>query len=382
MKGSGTPLTKLGPHLRLVERRNSDGEFTLADVRGVNNLKQLMPTKVDVSKRDLTRFQVVEPGMFVFNHRTSRNGSKFSIAVNYGKAPVIVTEDYVVFSVDSHELDPLWLYMYFCRREFDRNVITNSWGSSTEFYNWSDLCDIELSLPRLEDQSRFARVYQSIVTNRDAQQRSLTNLQSACNAAIEQMKSEATAAPVGPHIRLSDQRNGSTLSLDAVRGISTSKALIPTKASMEGVSLTNYKVVAPREIAYVPDTSRRGEKISLAYNATEGPLLVSSISTVFSTDSNKLDANYLMLFLARPEFDRYARFNSWGSARETFDWDEMRAVEIPLPAIDTQEAVSDLFSAYREKLRIIRQLDRLLERICPILIKGSMDTLQELSMAS
>ena len=146
----------LGEHIELRGITNADLEFGVEDVRGVNNLKELMPTKADISGRDLSKFQIVYPGEFVFNHRTSRNGSKFSIAYNDGKRPIICTEDYVVFRIkrsSSETLLPEWIYMFFNRPEFDRYVITNSWGSSTEFYNWEDICAIRKNM--LEFINRF-----------------------------------------------------------------------------------------------------------------------------------------------------------------------------------------------------------------------------------
>lgn len=104
---------KLGECLELVEKRNVDGAFGIDDVRGVNNLKKMITTKADISSRDLTKFQVVEPGVFFFNHRTSRNGSKFSITYNYDAETHITTEDYVLFSVKNDcGLDPTWLYLF------------------------------------------------------------------------------------------------------------------------------------------------------------------------------------------------------------------------------------------------------------------------------
>ena len=96
----------------------------------------MIRTKADVSQRDLGKFQIVMPGEFFFNHRTSRNGSKLSITYNYDSEPHIVTEDYVLFAVsDENQLCPEWLYMFVSRPEYDRYAIQNSWGSSTEFFN-------------------------------------------------------------------------------------------------------------------------------------------------------------------------------------------------------------------------------------------------------
>ena len=161
----GVKKYKLGELIELVEEINSVELFGPKDVRGINNLKEMMGTKADLNGRDLSKFQIVRPGVFVFNHRTSRNGSKFSITYNYDTVPHIFTEDYVVFRIKEDCKKLLlkeWLYMYFCRAEFDRFVITNSWGSSTEFYNWEDLCDVDIPLPSFEQQRKYVDVYLAI----------------------------------------------------------------------------------------------------------------------------------------------------------------------------------------------------------------------------
>lgn len=119
---------KLGELIELLGNINNDLQYGIEDVRGVNNLKKMMPTKADLNGRNLGKFQIVYPGEFFFNHRTSRNGSKFSITYNYESNPIICTEDYVVFRVKKDCENILlkeWLYMYFNRSEFDRFVITN-----------------------------------------------------------------------------------------------------------------------------------------------------------------------------------------------------------------------------------------------------------------
>lgn len=153
---------------------------------------------------------------------------------------------------------------------------------------------------------------------------------------------------LGDYIELCDERNSDgKYAVDDVRGISTDKKFIPTKANMDGVSLSSYKIVNNREFAYVADTSRRGDKIALALNTTSS-ILISSIYTTFKSKDNKeLLPEYLFLLLSRSEFDRYARFNSWGSARETFDWSELCRVEIPLPDINIQKELVDIYNGLK-----------------------------------
>lgn len=156
-----------------------------------------------------------------------------------------------------------------------------------------------------------------------------------------------TKHKLGALIELCDERNADgKYTLDDVKGISTSKAFIDTKANMDGVSLLSYKMVKPQEFAYVADTSRRGEKIAIAFNGDERAFLISSIYTVFRvTKADLLSSDYLFMYFNRPEFDRYARFNSWGSARETFSWEDMCNIDIELPDIATQQKYVDIYKA-------------------------------------
>lgn len=367
---------KLGTLLELLEHTNSDLKYGIDDVRGVNNLKQLMPTKADLNGRDLSKFQIVNSGEFVFNHRTSRNGSKFSIAYNDEDKPIICTEDYVVFRINKEGemiLSAIWLYMFFNRPEFDRYVITNSWGSSTEFYNWEDLCDIEIDLPSLDIQQKYVDVYNAMLANQQTYERGLEDLKLVCDGYIEDLRRNMPCEKIGGYIEEYNVRNNVGMTIDAVRGIATSKEFIDTKANMDGVPLTNYKIVKPNMIAFISDTSRRGDKISLALNQSNDSYLVSSISTVVKTEESKLFSEYLFLFLTRDEFDRYARFNSWGSARETFTLEDMKEVEIPIPDIEIQKSIVNIYNCYIERKRINEQLKAQIKDICPILIKGSIE---------
>lgn len=371
-------IKKLGDYIELREETNVDLRYGVEDVRGVNNLKLLMPTKADINGRDLTKFQIVYPGEFVFNHRTSRNGSKFSIAYNDGDKPIICTEDYVVFRIKAESKKDLlveWLYMYFNRPEFDRYVITNSWGSSTEFYNWEDICAVELELPSLPVQQKYVDIYKAMVANQLSYERGLEDLKLVCDGYIEDLRRRMTCEKIGKYLELVEDKNENTqFGLDRVRGVSIEKVFIETKADMTDVNLAPYYIIRPNDFAYVTVTSRNGEKISIALNDSKETYICSSSYVVFrSKDPEKLFPQYLMLFFSRSEFNRYARFHSLGSARETFDWAEMCEVEIPIPDIKVQKAIAEIFSVYVERKKINEQLKAQIKDICPILIKGSLE---------
>lgn len=370
---------KLGELIELLDERNTEGNFGVEDVRGINNTKGMMKTKADLNGRDLTKFQIVRPGDFVFNHRTSRNGSKFSITYNSDSAPHIFTEDYVVFRIKKDCEDTIlreWLYMYFCRSEFDRFVITNSWGSSTEFYNWQDLCDITLTLPSIEQQKKYVDVYLALQNNLAVYQSKANELKLVCDGYIDNIKNNITTQKLEDYLKICDKRNSNNqYKLDNLRGISIEKKFIESKADMVGVSLSPYILVRPNYFAFVPVTSRNGGKITLAYNDSEDTYIVSSAYVVFKVkEIDKLLPEYLFMLLSRPEFDRYARFNSWGSAREVFTMDDMNDVRIPIPDISIQREIVNIHKCYIERQRIADALKAQIRDICPVLIKGSLQT--------
>ena len=180
-----------------------------------------------------------------------------------------------------------------------------------------------------------------------------------------------TKYKLGELIEVVDERNAEgQYKLDSVRGISIEKIFIETKADMSGVSLNPYFVVKPDSFAYVPVTSRNGSKITIAHNITEQTYIVSSSYIVFKiARKDILLSDYLFMYFNRPEFDRYSRFHSWGSARETFSWAEMCNIEIDLPSLEIQKKFSNVCVA----LMNFRGLNFKLSEICPILIKGSID---------
>lgn len=322
----------------------------------------------------LEPYYLVRPDDFAYVTVTSRNGGKITIAHNTTIDTYIVSSSYVVFRVKEKDLLLSgFMFMYFNRLEFDRYSRFNSWGSARETFCWEDMCDIEIELPPIEIQQKYMYIYNAMLANQQSYERGLEDLKLVCDAYIEELRRKLPSVAIGDYLVQSDRRNDMGLSASAVRGLAVSKEVITTKANMGGVSLENYKVVPPKYIAYVSDTSRRGDKMSLGFNNTEEPFLVSSISTVFGTKQEYLLPEFLMLFICRTEFDRYARFYSWGSARETFGWDQMCEVRIPIPDIEIQHNIVNIFNAYKERKKINEKLKSQIKDICPILIKGSIE---------
>jgi len=162
---------------------------------------------------------------------------------------------------------------------------------------------------------------------------------------------------LGEFIRQVDVRNTEGKE-DNLLGVSVQKQFIPSIANTVGTDFTKYKVVKKRQFTYIPDTSRRGDKIAIALldDCDEG--LVSNVYTVFEVvDENKLLPEYLMLWFDRPEFDRYARFKSHGSVREIMDWDEMCKVELPVPPIEEQRNIVKAYKTITDRIVLKKQVN-------------------------
>ena len=369
-------LTKysIGQLIELTTETNENNLFGADDVRGMTITKQIIPTKADVSTADLGKFLVIHPSEFVFNPRT--HGKHIGFGYNDTKESFIISWNNIGFRVRPEMKEVVsseYLFLHFNRDEWDREACFHSWGSSTEVFTWEALCEMLLDLPDLPTQQKYVDIYKAMVANQQSYERGLEDLKLVCDRYIEDLRRNMPCKKIGQYLVESDRRNTIGLTVDAVRGLSTGKEMIPTKADMNGVGLDSYKVVEPRQIAYVPDTSRRGEKVSLGFNNTDEQFLVSSIYVVFGTNHEFLLPEYLMMFYMRSEFDRYARFNSWGSARETFDWNEMCNIEIPIPNIKVQQAIVDVYNVYIKRKEINEQLKAQIKDICPILIRGSLE---------
>ena len=162
---------------------------------------------------------------------------------------------------------------------------------------------------------------------------------------------------LGQFIRQVDVRNAAGKE-ENLLGVSVQKTFIPSIANTVGTDFTKYKVVKRGQFTYIPDTSRRGDKIGIALLMDYDEGLVSNIYTVFEVkDENELLPEYLMLWFSRPEFDRYARFKSHGSVREIMDWDEMCKVELPVPSIDKQRSIVKAYQTITERIELKRRIN-------------------------
>ena len=365
---------RLGDYIQLVDNRNKD--LKVANLLGVSIQKKFIPSIANTTNTDMSVYRIIKKNQFAFSPVTSRNGEKITIALLKEEEEAILSPAYQVFEViDETEVLPEYIFIWFNRSEFDRYARFNSWGSARETFNWDDLCNVQMPIPDIGEQRKYVALYKGLLTNQKVYENSLEDLQLICDTYIEDLIKKEPLKRLGEYIEQSDERNRD-LQVSFLQGVSTSKVLIETKANTSGVNFSNYKVVRTGEFVYVADTSRRGDKIALAMNSAE-PCIVSAIYTVFRVIKPKeLLPEYLYLYFQRTEFDRYARFNSWGSARETFDWADMCDVKLPIPSIEKQEAIVTIYHTLETRKRINEQLKESIKPLCPVLMKGVVESME------
>ncbi|MCM1506765.1 MAG: restriction endonuclease subunit S [Ruminococcus flavefaciens] len=178
-----------------------------------------------------------------------------------------------------------------------------------------------------------------------------------------------TKHKLGKYIKIIDIRN-KNLAVSRLLGVSINKTFIESIANTVGTDFSNYKIVCHGQFAYCPVTSRNGDKISVAL-LKEKECIISNAYTVFEiTDNKKLLPEYLMLWFMRPEFDRYARFKSHGSVREIFDWQQMCDVELPVPDIEKQQKIIDIYKIITERIDLKKRINKNLEEQAQAIFKS------------
>lgn len=355
---------KLGTLIK-QRREKYDGSEELP-IRGVAREGFISPKQ---DGADLSIYNVYYLNDFVFNPaRMELN----SIALNLFFDKAICSSLYEIFYVVRTDLLlPEYLNLFIKRDEFARKCWFEAVGSARNYFRVADLSEFDIELPDLPTQQKYVDIYNAMVANQQAYERGLEDLKLTCDAYIEDLRRKMPCERIGRYIERHDVRNGENGTKN-VMGISTSKQFREPTSKVNKNELANYKVCHPRQIGFVQTT--HNEKVfTYAFNDTDEDIVVSSVNEVFSTQEDKLFPEYLCMFFNRTEFDRYARFHSWGSARETFTWNDLIEVEIPIPDITIQKSIVEMYTVYNTRKRIKELLKAQIKDICPILIKGSLE---------
>ena len=370
MRAGNVKWVRLGDYISQRRENNSSLKCGIDLIEGVNSDGEFQPTKALTDNINLKPYKVVRHGDIVYNPSRLNLGS---LAYRTGNM-CIVSHLYQVFYIKEKyqsKLSAEFLTLYLRRSEFYRYVDYDNFGSQRAEYNLRKLSELLIPLPSPDEQQKAVNAWKAFREIKEQNEAKAAPLMQVCQSYIQELKHKYPLQEIGPYIEEYDERNSNgTYSLDDVRGISIEKKIIETKANMDGVKLAPYKIFKPNTFCYVTITSRNGEKITLALNKNSNNHIVSSSYITFAINNDKrILPEFLYLWFCRPEFDRYARFNSWGSAREAFSFEDMKRCKVPIPPIEIQRAIVNIYKCANEAKQIAEEADRLSREVCPALLQ-------------
>lgn len=367
---------KLGNYVHLVDNKNKD--LIYKTVLGINIQKQFMPSVANLSNTDLSKYKIITKGQFAYSSMQVGRDETIRIALYPYEEPVIISPAYQVIEVnDTTEILPEFIMMWFQRAESDRYGWFISDGSVRASLDYNRLCEIEIPILPIEEQKKYVSIYNGLLKNQACYENSLEDLQLICDSYIENLIKKEEPKLLGDYIEKLDNKNSDSSNKD-VMGMSVLKEFRTPSVKVNMKNLSNYRIVNYNEFGYVQTTNN--EKVLIVcLSKFKHPIIISSIHTVFKVkDEKELIPEFLQMFFKRKEIDRYARFHSWGSARETFDWSDMCDVMLPIPDLEKQKAIVTIYHTLETRKKINEKLKESLQPLCPILMKGVRDSINNI----
>ncbi len=357
----------LGDYIELCDERNRDGKYTLEDIKGISTEKKFIATKANLDGVSLTAYKIVHPNEFTYVADTSRRGDKIALALNTMDKPVLISSIYTTFrSIDTTQLLPEYLYLLFSREEFDRFSRFNSWGSARETFDWSEFCRIQIPLPDIDTQQELVDTYNGLKALAEQNEALIKPLSDACQAYIVDCKKKYPEVKLGEYITQRREKNNN---FDVpMRGVTRDGFIAPKQ---DGANTSLYNVFYKYDFVFNP---ARMELNSIYLNSEFDKAICSSLYEIFYVNKqDKLLPEFLNLFIKRSEFARFCWYDAIGSARNYFRVANMQDMQIPLPPIDVQQAIVNIYNCAEEAKKIAAEAREKMLTLCPALMQRAIN---------
>lgn len=371
VNSSTTKWVRLGDYIERSMVNNNNLKYGIELIEGVNSNGEFCATKASLEGVNLKPYKIVQNGDFVYNPSRLNIGS---LAYRQN-GMCIVSHLYVVFrlnDIGKKLLLPEFLYLFFNRDEFLRLIDYLNFGSQRPEFNFYDMSEIKIPLPDIDTQQELVDTYNGLKALAEQNETLIKPLTEACQAYIVDCKKKYPEVELGEYIEEYDVRNSDN-EIKAVKSVSVTKEFKETGAKVNKEELSGYKLVPPRHLSYV-QTTKNEKCFANALNTTNETYVVTQVNKVIcSKDESVLNIGFLHIILRGVEFDRYAIFNSWGSARETFDWSELCRVRIPFPPPEVQQAIVNIYNCAEEAKNIANEARDKMKSLCPALVQRAIN---------
>lgn len=359
---------KIEPFIILVDERNKEGYDY--PVLGINKDKTFMPTAANMAGIDTSKYKIVRKDTFVFSGMQTGRDVCIRIGLYNEDTPALVSPAYTTFRLDTEKgIVPEFFFLNFNRDESDRYGAFISDSSVRANLDWNRFLGIEIPLPSLAEQQKVVNAWKGLREIKEQNEEIAAPLMQVCQSYIQELKHKYESVEIGPYIEPCDERNKACIYGESLlRGVTSEGKFDASKAKTEGLKFDNYKVVNKGDFAYNPSRINLGSIALCEMNKC----IISPMYVVFKikTDASiGLLSEYLNLWFRRTEFQRSTLFFAAGSVRDTFDFNAMQNVRIPLPPLSVQQAIVNIYNCANEAKKIAAEADRMCREVCPALIQ-------------
>ena len=364
-KIENAPWVRLGD---LITQRREKNNYSDLPIRGVTREGFIPPKQEDA---DISLYNVFYKNDFVFNPaRMELN----SIALNTDLEKGICSSLYEIFYVtDTKKLDPRYLNLFIKRNEFARYCRYDSIGSARNYFRVANMQEIKIPLPSIETQKELVAVYNGLKELAEENEKLLEPLSKSCEAFIVDCKKKYPKKRLDDLITIDEKINSENQDLEFL-GINRDKSFMPSVATTEGLDKSKYKVISKGKFVFSGMQTGRDVCIRFGlYNETVDGLVSPAYTTYSVVDKNILP-EYLMMNFKRSEMDRLGWFLSDSSVRSNLDFDRFHDIQIPIPPIQIQQKIVDLYNCYEECKRIANEAREKISNLCPALIQKAAHT--------
>ena len=369
MESNCVKWVRLGDYISQRRENNSSLKYGVDLIEGVNSDGEFQPTKAITDNINLKPYKVVRHGDIVYNPSRLNIGS---LAYRTG-GMCIVSHLYQVFHIKGKYQSILtaeFLTLYLRRSEFYRYVDYDNFASQRAEYNLRKLGELLIPLPSPAEQQKVVnawRAFREIKVQNEAKAAPLMQL---CQSYIQEIrKKNVRNYRIGNAIEVIDKTNKDGSPYE-VLGLNNNKMFMPTVASMDTINTSKYKIIRKGEFAFSGMQTGRDKCIRIALYDKDIPALISPAYTTFILDKEEpILPEYFMMIFKNSEMDRLGWFYSDSSVRANLDWNRFIDIEIPLPPIEVQQAIVNIYKCANEAKQIAEEADRLSREVCPALLQ-------------
>lgn len=356
----------------IIERYHKKCGSNTAIISGVDINKQFIPTRANLEGTDVSGYYIVPPKHFACNLMHIGRDERIPIAFNSSDDNYVVTSAYYVFRLKEairNQIMDEFLYIVFNTEEFDRLTWFNTDSSVRGNLKEERFLDIEIPLPTIEEQQKAVNAWKALCEIKEQNEAIAAPLMQMCQSYIQELKHEYEAVEIGEYIEICDEKNTENEELP-VMGINIEKEFMPTAANTTNINLSSYKIMKKGRFVFSGMQTGRDMCIRTGLYSNDENSLVSPAYTTYTVNEEKgLLSQYLDILFRRRETDRLGAFYSDASVRANLEWYRFLQIKVPIPPIEKQQAIVNIYNCANEAKKIAAEADRMSREVCPALIQ-------------